>query len=476
MATTGEGWTTASLEAIPRIDGVEGAPGLVLVYSRLHRELASVVCLTQAVLRVGREVDGPHDLKIVENAVSRLHALFEVRPDGVWVVDAGSTNGTLVNGVRVPAARLADHDVVRIGDTVFRFTSHGAQDYGAYRLDGTVHESLRRYRHSVRTELVGGHQLDALLARVEKVARTQLACVVTGESGTGKELLARTIHDTSERRGAYQAVNCAALPANLLESELFGYRRGAFTGATQDKLGLVRAAHGGSLFLDEIGDMPLEAQAKLLRVLQEREVLPLGATTPERVDVRVICATHRDLEAEVAAGRFRGDLLARLREFQVRLPPLRERREDLYRLTRAFLRRSAQGDAEPSLSFMLALAHYAWPYNVRELESAVRLAVALAEGGELRAEHLPESVRSAVRHHGRSAPLAPPTSSPALPSTPFAAAERSPGPTEMELRACCARHQGNVSAIAKEYGKARQQVHRWLDRYGIDIESFRPRG
>jgi DNA-binding NtrC family response regulator len=483
MTTTGEGWTTASLEAMPRIDGIEGAAGLVLVYSRLHRELPSVVCLTQAVHRIGREVDGPGDLRVQEGAVSRLHALVELRPDGVWVVDAGSTNGTLVNGVRVPAARLVEHDVVRIGDTVFRFAAHGAQDYGAYRLDGTVEESQRKHRPAVRTELVGGHQIDALLARVEKVARTQLACVVTGESGTGKELLARTIHDTSERRGAYQAVNCAALPANLLESELFGYRRGAFTGATQDKPGLVRAAHGGTLFLDEIGDMPLEAQAKLLRVLQEREVLPLGSTTPERVDVRVICATHRDLEAKVALGRFRGDLLARLREFQVRLPPLRERREDLFRLTRAFLRRSGRPDAELSLSFMLALAHYGWPYNVRELESAVRLAVALADGGELKAEHLPESVRSAVRDHGRAptggvaaAPFVPVAAEPRAPLPAHPAGTGSLAPSEAELRAICARHHGNVTAIAKELGKERMQIHRWLKRYGIDIEEFRSRG
>ncbi|MFN7696437.1 MAG: sigma 54-interacting transcriptional regulator [Deltaproteobacteria bacterium] len=469
---TGEGWTTASLEAMPRVDGIEGAAGLVLVYSRSHRELPSVLCLTQSVHRIGREVDGAGDLRVPEGAVSRLHALLELRPDGVWVVDAGSTNGTLVNGVRVPAARLQEHDVVRIGDTVFRFAAHGAQDFAAYRIDGTVEASQRKHRPAVRTDLVGGHQIDALLARVEKVARTQLACVVTGESGTGKELLARTIHDTSERRGAYQAVNCAALPANLLESELFGYRRGAFTGATQDKPGLVRAAHGGTLFLDEVGDMPLEAQAKLLRVLQEREVLPLGSTTPERVDVRVVCATHRDLEAEVAAGRFRGDLLARLREFQVRLPPLRERREDMLRLTRAFLRRAERADANVSLSFMLALSHYAWPYNVRELESAVRLAVALSDGTEMKAEHLPESVRSAVRDHGRSP--TPPGAPAAEPRPPVVA--HAPAPSDGELRAICARHQGNVTAIARELGNERMQVHRWLKRYGIDVEQFRPKG
>ncbi|GAB4217376.1 MAG: hypothetical protein OHK0013_44800 [Sandaracinaceae bacterium] len=473
MATTGEGWTTASLEAIPRADAIDGAPGLVLVYSRLHRELPSVVCLTQPTLRIGRDVTGSSDLRIPEQAVSRVHALVELRADGVWLVDAGSTNGTLVNGVRVPTHRLAEHDVVRIGDTVFRFVASGAADYAPYRVDGTVIESLRRLRPAVRTELVGGYQMDLLLSRVEKVARTQLACVITGESGTGKELLARTLHATSERRGPYQAVNCAALPANLLESELFGYRRGAFTGASQDKMGLVRAAHGGTLFLDEIGDMPLEAQAKLLRVLQEREVLPLGATTPEKVDVRVICATHRDLDAEVAAGRFRGDLLGRLREFQARLPSLRERREDLFPLTRAFLRQAGRPDAQVALSFMLALAHYPWPYNVRELQSAVRVALALADGQELGAQHLPENIRAAVRDHGRSGTPPMPAPHPPSPTPARVAAAPAMAPSEQELRAVCARHHGNVTAIARELGKERMQIHRWLKRYGIDIDGYR---
>ncbi len=467
----GEGSTTASLEAITHIEAIEGVAGLVLVYSPVEGALPSVLCLTQAEHHVGREVDGAQDLKIPEAAVSRLHARIERKPDGVWVTDAGSTNGTIVNGERVASARLAEHDVVRFGDSVFRFTPHGANDYAAYAIDGSVAEERRRHHPKVRTALVGGHQIDALLARVEKVARTALTCVVTGESGTGKELLARTIHDTSERRGAYQVINCAALPENLLESELFGYRRGAFTGATHDKLGLVQAAHGGTLFLDEIGDMPLGAQAKLLRVLQEREVLPIGATTPERVDVRVVCATHRDLEAEVEKGRFRGDLLARLREFHVRLPPLRERREDLVRLTRAFLRRAGHADARVSTSFMLALAHYGWPYNVRELESAVRLAVALADGGALSAEHLPPNVCDAVRDVGRAPSGAKPGASPATAREPSAAPAT---PSEQELRAACARHQGNVTAIAREFGKERMQIHRWLKRYALDIESFRP--
>ncbi|HJK91699.1 MAG TPA: sigma-54-dependent Fis family transcriptional regulator, partial [Polyangiaceae bacterium LLY-WYZ-15_(1-7)] len=317
MTSDRQGWTTASVEAVPRIDAdLDPTPGLVLVYSRLHEHLPSALPFAAGVTTLGREAD--NSLSIPEAAVSRYHAQIEKRADGWWVVDKGSTNGTVVNGVRVQAHRLEDHDVVRIGDTIFRHAARSVYAYSAYRLDGTIVETARPVHHGVSgSPLVGGAQVDALLERIEKVARTLLSVVVTGESGTGKELVAREVHRLSQRGGPFQAINCAALPANLLESELFGYRKGAFTGATSDKVGLVRAADGGTLFLDEIGDMPLEAQAKLLRVLQEKEVLPIGATVPTPVDVRVVCATHRDLDEYVAEGRFRGDLLARLREFLV---------------------------------------------------------------------------------------------------------------------------------------------------------------
>jgi len=174
--------------------------------------------------------------------------------------------------------------------------------------------------------------------------------VILGETGTGKEVAARGIHRASGRRGSFQAINCAAIPPSLLESELFGYRRGAFSGADRDKPGLIKLADGGTLFLDEIGDMPLDAQAKLLRVLQAREVFPLGATTAEHVNIRVACATHRDLNRLVKEGKFRGDLFARLNEHVVRLPPLRERKEDVYQLARSFTARYGRPRARASRS------------------------------------------------------------------------------------------------------------------------------
>jgi DNA-binding NtrC family response regulator len=470
MSDERHGWTTASVDAVPRVHAAEDpTPGLVLVYSRLHPHLPSALPFSGDLTTLGREAD--NSLSIPEAAVSRYHARIERRGTEWWVVDLGSTNGTVVGGYRVKEHRLVDHDLVRVGDSLFRFAATGVYRYGAYRLDGSVVGTARPVQHAIRdSELVGGSQIDAILDRIDKVARTQLSVVVTGESGTGKELVARELHRWSGRQGAFQAINCAALPASLLESELFGYRKGAFTGATTDKVGLVRAAHGGTLFLDEIGDMPLEAQAKLLRVLQERQVTPLGSTTPQTVDVRVVCATHRDLDAFVAEGRFRGDLLARLRELVITLPALRHRREDLFRLVRHFLEASGQRDARVSFPYLLAIAHYDWPYNVRELESAVKLSLALADGRELDLPHLPASVQHALDHHGtvRTRESMPPAS-----AAKISTAGRSQAPDEAELRALLVRHRGNIAAVGRELGKERMQIHRWLKRYGIDIEDFR---
>ena len=476
-----QGWTTASVEAVPRHDEApDPTPGLVLVYSRLHAHLPAVLPFAGEATTLGREAD--NTLSIPEAAVSRHHALIEKRADGHWIVDNGSTNGTVVNGERVAAHRLVEHDIVRVGDTVFRHAASGVYPYGAYRLDGEVVPAARPFEHGVGdSPLVGGYQVDAVLDRLARVAATLISVVVTGESGTGKELVAREVHRLSGRSGAFQAINCAALPANLLESELFGYKKGAFTGASSDKLGLVRAAHRGTLFLDEIGDMPLDAQAKLLRVLQEREVVPLGSTVAQPVDVRVVCATHRDLEQRVADGTFRGDLFARLRELEVKLPPLRERREDLFGLVRHFLSCAGRPKTRVTFPFMLAVAHYEWPYNVRELESAVKLGLALADGPELDLNHLPSSVQKALDGHGRTAARSANAASTGRPSGPASgrgpaqapSSGRSQAPAEEELRALLREHAGNIAAVGRALGKERMQVHRWLKHHGIDPEPYR---
>jgi len=238
----------------------------------------------------------------------------------------------------------------------------------------------------------------------------------------------------------------------------------------------------GTLLLDEIGDMPLEAQAKLLRVLQSKEVYPLGATTAQKIDVRIVCATNRDLRRLVGENRFRGDLLARLNEFQINLPPLRDRKEDIFLLSRALTARMGRPDLELTFPFMLALVHYDWPYNVRELEACLKRAAALADSKVIDARHLPESIKEAMVGYGTRAedtPSVPPPPMPLGAMPPGAQLptpqprKRSAPPTEQELRDLLERHQGNVAAVGRQLGKERMQIHRWMQRYGIVVDEYR---
>ncbi|HLX37773.1 MAG TPA: sigma-54 dependent transcriptional regulator, partial [Candidatus Binataceae bacterium] len=221
--------------------------------------------------------------------------------------------------------------------------------------------------------------------------------VITGESGTGKDLLARALHFESRRRDApFVPVNCAALPENLIESELFGYSRGAFTDARQSKLGLFQAARGGTLFLDEISEMPVTLQAKLLRVIEDKKVRPLGATEETPIDVRIVAATNTNLEKAIADGKFRPDLFYRLATFTLSVPPLRERRDDIPVLVRHFLLRASAeaGKAIPTVDpdAMELLMSYRWPGNVRELQSAIQSGVILSRDGKLTVADLPSSL------------------------------------------------------------------------------------
>ena len=229
----------------------------------------------------------------------------------------------------------------------------------------------------------------ATLARAEKVARTQLPVLITGESGTGKELFARHVHDHSSRAGRpYVAINCASVPSELLESEFFGYKQGAFSGAKDNRDGLFVQADGGTLFLDEIGDMPLPLQAKILRVLQEGEVRPLGAKAVQKVNVRIVAATHQDLEKMVADGKFRADLVFRLRGYALHLPPLRDRERDVIALTRMILKSQPEfASKDLSRDLQELLLTYSWPGNVRELRNAV-LAAAVDAPRSIGANHL----------------------------------------------------------------------------------------
>jgi two-component system response regulator AtoC len=272
-------------------------------------------------------------------------------------------------------------------------------------------ETLRRENRALREQIQQESQFESILAKsrtmldifhtISKIADFKTTVLITGESGTGKELVARAIHARSTRKSApFVAVNCGAIPENLLESELFGHKRGAFTDANADRRGLFEEAHGGALFLDEIGELPLSLQVKLLRVLQEDTIRRLGDTKDIKVDVRIITATHRDLAADVKAGRFREDLYYRINVLPIAIPPLRSRREDVNLLIDHFiarnnvrLRTSIRG---VSVEARKSLLEYPWPGNVRELENTIERAMVLAEADVLQASDLPERLRDAL--------------------------------------------------------------------------------
>jgi two-component system NtrC family response regulator len=237
--------------------------------------------------------------------------------------------------------------------------------------------------------------MEQVFAVVRKVADTEATVLLTGESGTGKELVARSIHLQSGRRAApFVAINCAAIPRDLLESELFGHVRGAFTGAVRDKAGRFQAAGGGTLFLDEVGELPIELQPKLLRALQEREVMPVGGTTPQKLDVRVIAATNADLEQAIADGTFREDLYYRLAVIPIHLPPLRERREDIPVLVRHFAAKHGGKEISFPQEVLDLLTGYPWPGNVRELENTVERLLIMRSEDVIGVADLPEKMRS----------------------------------------------------------------------------------
>ena len=477
VSSTYEGEAPPSLEAAE-----EARPGLVLLYAPRFEDLSPAFPFFTSEVVIGREAEC--SICIPDQAVSRQHVRIEYDGERWTLRDLSSRNGTIVNGRYVTRHVLADLDEVRIGDAIFKFVSEHAHAYVPYRLDGARSGDRTASR---APELVGGYQIDAIAADIERIAPTELSCMILGETGTGKEVVAHAIHRLSGRKGSLQAINCAAIPQNLLESELFGYRRGAFSGADRDKPGLIKLADGGTLFLDEIGDMPLEAQAKLLRVLQAKEVFPLGATTAERVDVRVACATHRNLREHVREGKFRGDLFARLNEHAVSLPPLRQRKEDVYLLSKSFAARYGRPDVGLTFSFLLALLHYDWPYNVRELESCIKRGLALTGGAPLDAKHLPEDIAARMKAYGDKSSRKPERSEGPVASesaarkqpaaAPFPSKEQSPArrgaPTEQELRALLARHAGNVAAVGRELGKERMQIHRWLKKFGISLDDYR---
>jgi len=407
-----------------------------------------------------REVytDGRQAKVRVDDAwMSEQHARLMV-VGGQWLIeDLGSRNGVAVDGETVDRVALADGAVIELGRTLFLYREQRPDDEAPDVVFTPNADDV-----SSPALLTASPELTRTFRHLARIADSDVAVMLGGESGTGKEVMAQAIHAMSGRRGRLVPVNCGGLTETLVQSELFGYRKGAFSGADQDRPGMVRAADEGTLFLDEIGDLLASSQAVLLRVLQEKEVQPLGQTDSISVDVRVISATHRRLADMVERDDFRADLYARLGGYELTLPPLRKRREDLGLLVGQLLRRLSP---DPTLRFQPEAARqlfsFDWPLNIRQLEKALARAIVLARGEPIDLEHLPDDLTQGP--DSRRVPLP-------APSASLRGEDRE---RRGELQQLLVRHAGNVSAIAREMGKDRKQIRRWLDRYGLDAAAHR---
>jgi transcriptional regulator with PAS, ATPase and Fis domain len=443
--------TTEELTPQPPLYTADDGPlCLQVLYSTDTDAIGSVHLLERSIVQIGRAGAGDRRMTIDDGKLSRSHADITWCParEKYLIVDRSSRNGTALNGVKTSREVLHVGDLIRMGNTVLRFS----------RADSVVSD----WRAPDDSLLVGRSvHLCRLLAHVERAAPSSVAVLLLGETGTGKELAARRLHDLSGRTGPFRAINCAAIAPELITSELFGHTKGAFSGADAAREGLFRSANGGTVFLDEVGELSAAQQAKLLRVLDTQRVLPVGASVEVGIDVRIVAATNRDLRSKVESGEFRADLYARLAEWVVNLAPLRDRPDDLHDLVVHFLDCVA-----PGIEYRMAgelferLALHSWPFNVRELRSIVRrIALLVPDGGEIDVAHLPDELGNSPASRSQLIELPPPLTE----------------PTARELRGLAEELSGNVKAMAEFAGKGREQIYRWLRRYDIDPNVFRRR-
>jgi len=408
----------------------------------------------RAITRIRDQGADAITVALADARMSSQHARL-TRVGGAWILeDLGSKNGTWIGAARIQRQALTDGDAILVGHTVLVFRTSGGEDSDVDGSPASRAPGLATLSAS----------LEARFAELASAAKNPVCIEITGESGTGKELVARAVHVLSGRRGAFVPVNCGALPGTLLEGELFGHKKGAYTGAGDERAGLVRSADGGTLFLDEVGELPPSSQAALLRVLQEGEVTPLGSDRTIKVDIRLVTATHRNLDADVAANRFRADLRARMLGVTIELPSLRDRREDLGHLVATLLDRLAPGRTVAfAADAVAALYAYDWPLNIRELERALAAALAVA-GDRIELAHLPVSVRTPGAARRLSSSTPPP--SPA-PSADAALGLDDDDRLRQTLVDSIARHEGNLAAVSRELGKDRTQIRRWMKRFGL---------
>jgi transcriptional regulator with PAS, ATPase and Fis domain len=378
---------------------------------------------------------GPHCICLEDPSVSRMHAEVQLNDDGLLsVADRGSRNGTFVNGQPIQQSSIDGPAVLRLGDCLLVHTQI------------TVPPLAGDFAPTGEWSL--SWSLSTHLADI--AARARLPVLIQGPTGAGKEILAQRIHAGSGRTGPLCPLNCGAISAELIASELFGHEAGAFSGAKGHREGLFVSAHRGTVFLDEVGELPLEQQPALLRVLQEGTVRPVGSDRERPVDVRVVAATHRGLFDLVEEGRFRRDLYYRLAGFDVGVDGLAGRKDDVLRL---FDRFSEGLPLAPDAAEALLL--HDWPGNVRELKALAEKLRLVAGAGPVLPAHLPDAFhRRSARSEAR---------------TPRREAE----PTAEELIALLQRHRGNVASVGRDLGKHRQQVYRWLRKFGLDATQYR---
>jgi len=445
-------------------------------------------------IRIGAMED--NDMVVGDDTVSRYHCKI-VQEDNAYVLqDLGSTNGTFINRVRIREGFLKPGCTVHLGQSELKFYA------------GEEEVEIVPSRKDRCGDIIGKNQkLREIYAIIEKIAPTNTTVIIEGETGTGKEVVAQTIHKLSARSsGPMMVFDCGAVPENLIESELFGHEKGSFTGAIMTRQGLFEMGDGGTVFLDELGELPIDLQPKLLRALEQREIRRVGANKPIKVDVRIIAATNRNLEQEVAAGRFRQDLFYRLSVVRLILPPLRDRAEDIPILVRHFLKGGSYNknpDGTPrikgvSREAMEVMQGYRWPGNVRELLNTVERAVSFADSDTIEARDLPEHIRDQARH----APVRPPAAAmamataggtnPALriPTSPGISAPPAPmaGPppesfesTFKEAKerwvssferdyivALLKKNHGNISHAAREADIDRKYFRKLMKKYDID--------
>jgi DNA-binding NtrC family response regulator len=418
------------------------------------------ITLDKNLVKVGKRES--NDLVIPDKAVSRNHFEIEYQSDSFLLRDLSSTNGTFLNGSRVKEAYLAPGDVIRIGNTNLEFVAFDEK----VQIEPSAREEFG--------DMVGkSRKMRQIFSILEKIAPTHATVVIEGETGTGKDLVARAIHEHSARKDKpFVVFDCSAVAPNLIESELFGHEKGSFTGAVKARAGVFEVALGGTVFLDEIGELTADLQPKLLRALEQREVKRVGSNTTTKIDVRVICATNKNLRKEVDEGRFREDLYYRLSVVKVLLPPLRDRPEDVPVIIERLLSRGKYNELPDGTlkvtrvedDALKALARYDWPGNVRELSNVAERAVSFVDGNSINKSHLDFIFAEMSHGEERTERMAVDA------DIPFKdAKQRVVESFEKEyLEELVKQHGGNLSKAAREAKIDRKHLRNLLKKYNID--------